>query len=294
MRTGTKAFIAAVAVTFALVGCTSAATESLDTYGQDMSRAQDQVTAGAAPEAGMSGESATPSLDRSVIRTAFISIRVPDVTDATNDIKGLVASKNGLISAEDSQASDDDRFTTLTVQVPASELDEFVADVSKLGPVDSVNVSASDVTTQVVDLDARIAALQTSIERMTELLAQADQIDDLLAIETQLSARQAELDSLTAQRTWIGDQVALSSVTISVSPEGTVTDIDAPGFISGLQNGWAAFVSAAAIGITAIGFLLPFLAIALLIAIPVAGLLVRRSNRRTGKESEDQELVAQP
>ncbi len=297
MRTGTKTLIAALAVTFALAGCTSAASDSSDMYSQDMSRTQDEMAVGSAPEAGVVQDKAVNPTQQSVIRTANVNLRVANVTDTSTDIKALVATRKGLISSEDSQVSGDDRYTYLTVQVPAAELDAFIADVSALGSVDTVNIGSSDVTSQVVDLDARISALQTSIDRMEQLLAQADQIDDLLAIETQLSARQAELDSLTAQRTWIGDQVAMSSVTISISPESAPVDIDAPGFVSGLRNGWAAFISAIAVGVTAIGFLLPFLAIALLVLIPIAGLLVRRSRRRSDakQEAKDaQDVLTQP
>ena len=66
----------------------------------------------------------------------------------------------------------------------------------------------------IVDLDARIKALQTSVDRMTQLLAQATRIEDLLAIETQLSQRQAELDSLKAQRTWL-ELLFLSTTTMT-------------------------------------------------------------------------------
>ena len=90
--------------------------------------------------------------------------------------------------------------------------------MSALGTVESINVSAQDVTSQTVDLDARIAALTTSVDRLTTLLAQASRMEDLLAIETQLSQRQSEIDSLNQQRTWLADQVAMSSVTITLMP----------------------------------------------------------------------------
>ncbi len=217
--------------------------------------------------------------ERQVIRTGYVSMRVDDVSKTAFDVHALVRKRNGLISSEDTQSTGDSTYSTITAQIPADDLDAFIADVSALGTVDSINVNAQDVTTQVVDLDARISALETSIDRMTQLLAQASRIEDLLAIETQLSQRQAELDSLTAQRTWLGDQVAMSTITVSLSPTTQIADVDAPGFLSGLESGWAAFVSLIMVAITALGFFLPFLLVLAAIAIPVTIIAVRQARR---------------
>ena len=71
----------------------------------------------------------------------------------------------------------------------------------------------------------------------------------------------------------------MSTITISISPVDQVTTVDAPGFLSGLQNGWAAFVSLIMVAITALGFFLPFLLVLVVIAIPVTAVIIRQSRR---------------
>lgn len=274
------ALAAALAAGFLLAGCSTTGS----TTAMDPAIAPDGVSVdGGAPAEDMAvtkeAAGVPTTIDRQVIRTGYMSMRVEDVKGSAFEVHGLVAKYQGVISSEDLQSSDDSAYATVTAQIPADKLDAFIQDVSKLGTVDSVNVSAQDVTSQVVDLDARIAALETSIERLTELLAQATRIEDLLAIETQLSQRQSELDALTAQRTWLGDQVAMSTLSVSLSPLTQVTEVDAPGFLSGLQSGWAAFVSLIMVAITALGFFLPFLVVLAIIAIPVTIALVRVSRR---------------
>ena len=286
MRTRTAPLLVALAAAFLLAGCSGTSTSEAEAGMPAV--AQDGMTVeGGAPavpgemavtDKGMTG--ANVPTDRQVIRTGYVSMRVDEVTKATFDVHALIKKRNGLVSAEDVQSNGDSTYANITAQIPAADLDAFIADVSKLGNVDSINVNAQDVTTQVVDLDARVKALQTSIDRMTQLLAQATRIEDLLAIETQLSQRQAELDSLKAQRTWLGDQVAMSTITVSLSPKTEITEVDAPGFLSGLQSGWAAFVSLIMVAVTALGFFLPFLLVLAVIAIPVA-IIVWRHSRRT-------------
>ncbi len=218
--------------------------------------------------------------ERSIIRRAYVSLRVEAVSEAVADIRDLVSSYDGVIAAENVSGADADRYATVTAQIPADALDAFLPDVTALGDVESMDISSEDVTTQVIDLDARIAALQTSIERLTQLLTDADRVEDLIAVESELARRQADLDSLTSQRAWLSDQVAMSTVTISLSPITRVADVETPGFLSGLASGWSALVALVGFGFTALGFLLPFILIALIVAVPVTVLLVRRSRRR--------------
>lgn len=299
MRGRIAPLLLTVAAALLLAGCSGTSTSETDLGVVD----QDGISVeGGAPA--VSGEVSSEELaatdrvanspttvttDRQVIRTGYMNVRVEDVTKSAFDVHGLITKHQGLISSEDVQSSGDYTYANITAQIPAAALDAYITDVSRLGDVDSINITAQDVTSQVVDLDARIKALQTSIDRMTQLLAEAVRIEDLLAIETQLSQRQAELDALTAQRTWLGDQVAMSTITVSLSPVTTVTEVDAPGFVSGLQSGWAAFVSVIMVAVTALGFFLPFLMVLLVIAIPVAVIVARqvRRNRRDRTQQTD-------
>lgn len=215
-----------------------------------------------------------------IITTAWMTIRVTSIPDATAQVSSEISSVNGVIQQQDATLTDGSASATITARVPASSLDDFIAAVSEIGVVESSSRQASDVTQQSVDLDARIAALTASVTRLKELLAQAATVADLVAVETELANRQAELDSLVSQRTYLDGQVAMSTVTISLLPTVAIGGWQAPGFLAGLQNGISALVASVGVAITAAGFVLPFIAIAALIAIPVIWLLIRRSRRR--------------
>jgi hypothetical protein len=218
--------------------------------------------------------------DRSIIRTAYVAMRVNDVTDAVAEVRALVAKREGIISGESLSSGTPGGYASITAQVPAADLTAFLDELGALGTVDSLDVTAQDVTTQVIDLDARIAVLESSIARLNALLAEATRVEDIIAIEAELANRQAELDSLTSQRTYLADQVAMSTVTVTMSPITEIADVDMPGFLSGLQTGWSAFLALIGFAITAAGFLVPFVVVAAIVLIPVTVWLVRRSRRR--------------
>jgi hypothetical protein len=143
--------------------------------------------------------------------------------------------------------------------------------------VQQSNVTASDVTTQVIDLDARISALEASIARLSELQAQAETVADLIAVEAELANRQAELESIQSQRDYLGDQVAMSNVSIYLqSALGGVTQ---PDFLRGLANGFNALLNTLGGLVVAAGFLLPFGVVVLVIFLVVRAVQKRRRGR---------------
>lgn len=214
-----------------------------------------------------------------VITTAWLTLRVDTVDSGIAEVSALVDGAGGTIQQQDLTTADGAQTATMVVRVPAAGLDAFLAQVQDLGTVENASRQATDVTQQRIDLDARITALTASVSRLRELLDQAASVADLVAVETELANRQAELEGLTAQRDYLADQVALSTVTITLLPTVRAGGAQAPGFLAGLQNGIAALGASIGIAITALGFLLPFLLILAVIAIPVAWVLIRRARR---------------
>lgn len=235
----------------------------------------------AAPDQGGATSSTVVAEDREIIRNAFLSVRVEDVRASSTAVAEIAVAAGGRVAGESVDSQGDSESASLTLRVPAAALDSTLNRIGALGTVTSLNVTSEDVTAQAVDLDARTTALRTSVARLTQLLAEARSTADLLAIEKELAARQAELDSLTAQRAALKDAVVLSTVTVSLWPASLAAGPAPPGFLSGLQTGWNALRTVAALAVTVAGFAIPFLLALLVIAVPVALLvmLVRRSRR---------------
>jgi hypothetical protein len=166
----------------------------------------------------------------------------------------------------------------LVVRVPAAALTGVLADLEDLGEVESVSVSSSDVTTTAVDLDARISALRTSVARLQGLMDEAATTEALLAAEEALSERQEQLESLQSQRALLAAKVELSTLSVHLEPFGVAPAGRPEGFLDGLGTGRRALASALSAAVIVLGVLLPWLAVALLVAgavlVPVR--LVRR------------------
>ncbi len=176
----------------------------------------------------------------------------------------------------------------ITVRVPADELPKLVDELGDVGEVTATNLNRQDVTAQTVDLQARIDAAQASVDRLTELMARAQNVSDLIAAESALSERQALLESYQQQLKMLDDQVAMSTLSVSVVPETEPVTADPAGFGDGLAAGWNGLVATLNGIVVAIGFLLPWLAVAAVVALAVWGIvrLVRRPRRTRREEAK--------
>jgi hypothetical protein len=83
---------------------------------------------------------------------------------------------------------------------------------------------STDVTSQVIDLNARIDNLKTTEAALQAIMARATAIPDVIAVETQLSDTQGQIEQLTAQRDHLANQAAMSTLTVTFQlPQKTVT-----------------------------------------------------------------------
>jgi hypothetical protein len=146
---------------------------------------------------------------------------------------------------------------------------------------------AQDATDQVVDLDSRVATQQASVTRVRALLAQATSIGDVVAVESELARREADLDSLQRRLATLRDRVALSTLTVELrgGPAVTPPSGPPPGFGTGLGAGWAGLKVIGAAVATAAGFLLPFLPL-IAVVVGLTWVIVRRRRGRGGPGRE--------
>jgi len=214
--------------------------------------------------------------NRSLIRTAALTVRVEAVRQAADRARTIAQTAGGELAGETTTSVDAGSATaTLTLRVPPERLDGVVADLAKLGKELDRRLGTTDVTEQVIDVESRLASSRASVTRLRALLARAQTVGEVVAVEGQLAAREAELESLQARQRALDDQVSLATVTLLlVGPQAPAPrDDDEEGFLAGLQSGWSAFQAATLAVLTGLGALLPFLALALVLG--GASLVVR-------------------
>lgn len=239
----------------------------------------------AAKEVDPSKDAARVAPGTSVIRTGTVSLEADDVEKARFDVRKVVDKYRGTVTEQETTTGDEGEMSTarLVVRVPSASFEDATRDLEEVATLLSSNTAGEDVSTEVIDVDARIRAQRASVSRVEALLDQATNLQQVISIERQLANRQADLDSLVARQKYLADQTALSTITVTVEQpeedEPKKKDDD-NGFASGLKDGWDSFVDGLVVALTVLGFLLPWLILVAVLGLPAWLALRRRAGRR--------------
>lgn len=202
-----------------------------------------------------------------IIKNAFITVETKDVDRARNEAVALAKAAGGDVASEERSGGEGGRSATLRLRVPPEDFDQLVTDIGKLGKVLTTKTETEDVTGQVADIEGRIEAAQDSARQIRKLVSRATAITDIVALEREYQARDAEIQSMSAQLASLKDRAGRSTVTVTLAePASDVVDDDDrefTGFTGGLKSGWNAFVTAVTVLLTVLGAILPFAAVAL-------------------------------
>jgi hypothetical protein len=220
--------------------------------------------------------------DRSVVRNARLELSVGDVAAVSGRLRSVAAGVGGFVASEQSV----DRSASFTLRIPAPRLDEVMNQLTAAGKVTARSEQADDVTDQVADLDGRLASQRAGVARIRALLDKATSVGDVVLIESELTQREADLESLQKRLAAVSSQVAMSTLTVALTPTPAPEAQPAgDGFLAGLAAGWRAFVTASGALLTALGAVLPFaLLLALLGGLGLLGRRLLQRSRRSGHQ----------
>jgi hypothetical protein len=256
-----KLTIAAIAALAVLTACSG---PSLHDNGPAPSQ-KEGLAAGAPAAPSESGPLPVEDVQRDVVKTASMTIRAADISAAADKAAVMVENADGRVDSRSEDAGSDQALarTSVVLRVPVAKLDGVVRELKKLGTVQTAETTSEDVTAQRVDLDARIKALQTSVDRLLGIMRDAKDPESLIAAENALSQRQADLDSLRAQRDALGDRIDYSTVNVTFVAEkiGGPAPKEYQGFVGHVEQGWDALVSVAGNLVLLFALLLPWLAV---------------------------------
>ena len=233
---------------------------------------------------------AAPRPTSHVIRTTSLTVRVKDVSKSLEEARTVVENAGGTVGDETTDRDSEGRERSRVVlRVPADGYQEVLEALEGSGRLVDRRAKAQDVTDQVVDVASRVMSQRASVARIRELMDRASGLSDVVALEGELSTRQADLESLLARQASLKDRTRLATITLSLSEtavQKAAEDDGGPGLADALRGGWDAFVGMFHWIALALGAVLPFLAGAALLLFLWARFLRGRTANRTAAAGE--------
>jgi hypothetical protein len=240
--------------------------------------------AAASPTDGSRSRAPVVGVGPKLAKSASLDLEVKDIGTAAARVRSIATGLQAVVLSEQigkgspgdprplssngEPSSGFNGFGTLTLSVPAEKLDTALDQLAKIGTVLQRTASSQDVTSQYVDTQSRLKTMGASVERVRALMAQAKDLGQVVALESEVSRREADLESLQAQLDALKTSVDRSTLAVTLSASGS-EPVANNGFLEGLRSGWAAFTASAEELLKVIGAVLPFVLFFALLGTPV-------------------------
>jgi hypothetical protein len=231
--------------------------------------------------AGPSGVGQVPGVEPLIVKTADLSIVVPrgHFASAFARAAAVAAPLGGFVSSS-SDTGLEARTGSLTIRVPSERFDDARAALRPLGRIEYQTIRGQDVTSQFVDLNARLRTWQAQEAALIRLMAKTTTVAETLRVQAQLQRVQLTIEQLRGQIRLIGDRTANATITVRLREQAkkvppVVTKVTNPSFITGFKRAVAGLQGVLVAILVGIGYLLPLAALAL-----IAWLIVRNIRRR--------------
>ena len=151
------------------------------------------------------------------MRTAALRLRVASYETSRAALDDLLSRHEAYVAAEQESSADVGGYNQFTIRVPAEGFDVLLDDLAGLAEaVEQRRVHAEDVTAQYVDLDARLRTKQEVEKRYYDILNQARNVNEVLAVENQLRQIREEIESMTARLRHLTSRVNYSTIELTL------------------------------------------------------------------------------
>ena len=243
-------------------------------------------------------ETTVPSVDASmpakIIHTAEMDLEATDFDEAVEALAELTGELGGYYESSRLD-TDGGRRASYTVRVPAENFRAFLDRAGDLCHVLSVREDAADVSEVYYDTEGRLQTQQAKLDRLRELLGQAADMEDMIALESAISQTEEEIDRLSGTLSHWDSQVDLASVAVCLRQVSRLSNVPEPARTFGqrmaaaLREGLAAFGGWVQGLLEALAYSWTWLLLALA-ALIAAGLLIRRAVKKRKAKKASQSL----
>ncbi|PKB77852.1 MAG: hypothetical protein BZY88_20590 [SAR202 cluster bacterium Io17-Chloro-G9] len=161
---------------------------------------------------------ALQTVQRQVISSATVSIKVKVVDEAVGQIRTIAEGMGGFVEHLSSSGAAGRQQASMTIRVPQDRFNTALERIEVLGEVQSKNLGSEDVTEQFIDLEARLKSSIREEESLLSLLERSETVSDVLNIERELARVRSEIERFQGQLNFLESRVALATISVSLFP----------------------------------------------------------------------------
>ena len=191
-----------------------------------------------------------PDWDRKIVKTADLTLKVKNFNQFTNRLHAAVKEAGGYIGQEQLSQNAGEIDNTVTIKVPVDRFERLMGEMpGDSDKLEEKKITSEDVTMELVDTKSHLQTKKEVRERYLELLKQAHNMKDIIAIQNEIDGIQQEMDEASGRIAWLGHSSTYSTINLRFYQvlDERIREEPAPGFAHRLKDairyGWTGLSS---------------------------------------------------
>ena len=159
---------------------------------------------------------------RKIIRTLSLELSTDNFEEHLAQIKKDTLTAGGYVQnsyiygTKPEAVGDSGRTASFTLRIPVEQVDAFVRAASTYGTVLSQNEDTQDVTDSYFDIETRLEVNRATLARLESVLASAESMEDIVALEQEITRVTIEIEDLTTNLRKYDGMIQYATVNISL------------------------------------------------------------------------------
>ena len=182
----------------------------------------------------------TQAAERMVIYNADMRIAVENPASALDSIIAMAEDSGGFVVSSNvyqttTSSGRSVPRASVTIRVPAGQLDSIMSAIKGLTPVPSEdvlseNVSGQDVTSEYTDLESQLRNLEAAETALTEIMENATDTEDVLDVFDELTYYRGQIEMVKGRMQYLSESAALSAISVEIVAKESLQPIEIAGW----------------------------------------------------------------
>jgi hypothetical protein len=171
---------------------------------------------------------ASPAADPAPVKSpeklvieAWIAMHTKNVATTVAAIRARVEQNGGHVVSENINGSESlASSASIEFRLPPQHASAMTSWLGSLGTVTSKRTQATEVSKTLFDQELALQNLAITMARLQALAEKGGPIDQVLAIEKELTRVRGEIETIKGEHRWLLDRVAYATISVTVAREG--------------------------------------------------------------------------
>lgn len=152
-----------------------------------------------------------------IIYSASLDLETREFDSSVQSLSNLVSEMGGYFEYKDTNNYSSYRSLNCRIRVPVEKFNSFLDKVGETAHVTRRNESLDDISETYYDQEARLTTQRTKLDRLHELLSQAENMEDIITLESAISDTELEIEYLTGKLRKYDSLIGFSTIDVYLS-----------------------------------------------------------------------------